>query len=84
MTGFEYFITQDNWNPDLSLTRSQFDLNPFCSVPFGGEKPNFGGETHTCTLPAKDGYHVILAVWTIEDTAAAFYNMNGKLRSCMR
>ena len=75
-TGFEYFITKDNWNPNMPLTRDQFDLNPFCAVPFGGAKPNFDGETHSCTLPSKAGYHVILAVWIIDDTAAAFYNMN--------
>lgn len=76
-TGFEYFITKDDWDPNMPLTRAQFDLNPFCAVPFGGAKPNFEGETHSCTLPStKDGYHVILAVWIVDDTAAAFYNMN--------
>ena len=76
-TGFEYFITKDNWNPDMPLSRAQFDLNPFCAVPFGGAKPKFDGETHSCTLPStKEGYHVILAIWVIDDTAAAFYNMN--------
>ena len=75
-TGFECFMTQDAWNPNQPLSRAQFDLVPFCSVPFGGAKPQKDGETHTCTLPAtKNGYHVILAVWIIDDTAAAFYNM---------
>ncbi len=29
---------------------------------------------HTCDVPAREGYHVILAVWDVGDTAAAFYN----------
>lgn len=74
-TRFEYFITQDNWDPEAPLTRAQFDLNPFCQHWLDGGNPNFDGETHTCTLPDKDGYHVILAVWIIDDTVNAFYNM---------
>jgi len=29
---------------------------------------------HTCEVPAREGYQVILAVWDVGDTAAAFYN----------
>jgi hypothetical protein len=43
-TGFQYFITKQNWDPNQPLTRAQLDLNPFCTVngmdrqpfPFGG------------------------------------------------
>lgn len=75
-TGYEYFITKVGWNLDAPLTRAQFDLTPFCTVNGGGTRPPITGVTHNCNLPARDGYHVILAVWTIDDTAAAFYNVN--------
>lgn len=33
------------------------------------------GAKHNCTIPAdKSGHHVILAIWTVGDTVAAFYN----------
>ena len=74
-TGYEYFITQPDWDPEAPLTRSQFDLIPFCTVPRGGVQPPLSGDTHACTLPPRTGYHIILGVWTIDDTAMAFYNV---------
>lgn len=41
-------------------------------MPFSGQPP--ATLSHTGTLPSgKSGHHVILAVWTIADTANAFY-----------
>lgn len=74
-TGYEYYITKPGWNPEAILTRDQFDLTPFCTVNSGGVQPPLSGDTHNCVLPPRNGYHVILAVWIIDDTAAAFYNM---------
>lgn len=83
-TGWEYFITKPDWNPSLPLARASFELTPFCQVDGNGRQPidgNIGGdgparEKHRCTLPAdRNGHHVILGVWTIADTAAAFYNV---------
>ena len=56
------------------LSRASFDLTPFCSINYGGVKPptNYAS---TCNVPAKSGYHVILAVWEVADTANAFYNV---------
>jgi predicted carbohydrate-binding protein with CBM5 and CBM33 domain len=77
-TGWQYFLTKQDWNPSAPISRSSFDLEPFCTVDGGGNKPPFD-ITHTCNLPARTGYQVILAVWTVGDTAAAFYNMNDVL-----
>ncbi|RPH29622.1 N-acetylglucosamine-binding protein GbpA [Buttiauxella warmboldiae] len=71
---FRYFITREDWNPNQPLTRMSFDLNPFCSAPYGGQiVPET--LTHNCTLPARTGYQVILAVWDVSDTGNAFYNV---------
>lgn len=77
-TGWQYFLTKQNWNPSAPISRSSFDLQPFCTVDGGGKKPSFE-ITHNCNLPLRTGYQVILAVWTVADTAAAFYNMNDVL-----
>jgi chitin-binding protein len=73
-TSWKYYITKANWNPNAALTRSSFDLTPFCSVNYGGARPPFT-YSDTCNVPARSGYHVILAVWEIADTANAFYNV---------
>jgi Lytic polysaccharide mono-oxygenase, cellulose-degrading/Chitin recognition protein len=73
-SGYQYYMTRNGWNANAPLTRAQFDSSPFCSVDGGGSRPPMGGVTHTCTLPDRTGYHVILAVWTISDTVNAFYN----------
>jgi predicted carbohydrate-binding protein with CBM5 and CBM33 domain len=73
-TGYQYYMTRNGWNANAPLSRAQFDSTPFCSVDGGGSRPPIGGVTHTCTLPDRSGYHVILAVWTISDAVNAFYN----------
>jgi predicted carbohydrate-binding protein with CBM5 and CBM33 domain len=73
-TKHEYFITRNDWNPNEALTRASFDSTPFCVIDGGNQKP-VSGDKHNCTLPeSKSGHHVILAVWTVGDTDAAFYN----------
>jgi predicted carbohydrate-binding protein with CBM5 and CBM33 domain len=73
--GWQYFLTKQDWDQSAPLSRSSFDLEPFCTVDGDGSKPPFD-LTHNCNLPARTGYQVILAVWTIADTAACFMNMN--------
>ncbi|ANA80841.1 chitin-binding protein [Paenibacillus glucanolyticus] len=70
---WKYYITKDGWNQNAPLSRASFDLTPFCSIDYGGAKPptNYAS---TCNVPAKSGYHVILAVWEVADTPNAFYN----------
>ena len=71
-TKWEYFITKTGWDANQPLARSQFELTPFCEF----HKVEIPAQrvVHSCTLPSdKKGYHVILAVWTIDDTSNAFY-----------
>ncbi|MHC8322774.1 N-acetylglucosamine-binding protein GbpA [Pseudomonas sp. GB2N2] len=73
-TKHEYFITRNGWNPNEALKRASFEGTPFCTIDGGNQKPESGAK-HSCTLPAdKSGQHVILAIWTVGDTDAAFYN----------
>ncbi|WP_444900315.1 lytic polysaccharide monooxygenase [Microbulbifer sp. VAAC004] len=71
---WKYYITKENWNPNVPLTRDQFDLNPFCEVDGNYEQPPTN-MTHECQVPDREGYHVILAVWDVGDTVNAFYNV---------
>lgn len=83
-TKWEYFITKPGWNQNAALSRDTFELTPFCEVDGHGKPARGEGEAmegdaiqkHHCTLPAdRSGHHVILGVWTIADTAMAFYNV---------
>lgn len=77
-TSFEYFISKKNYNPDAPLTRAQLELKPFCAdMTQLGVMPPKEYVSHNCELDS-DGYkgvHVILGVWTIDDTANAFYQV---------
>jgi chitin-binding protein len=72
-TDFKYFVTKPGWNQDHALSRSDLNLTPFLTVPYGGQRPP-QTLSHSGQLPSGlSGHHVILAVWTIADTANAFY-----------
>lgn len=72
-TSWQYFITRQGWDASKPLTRSDFALTPFCTVAGNDQIPAYTF-SHTCSIPAdRTGYHVILAVWNIADTANAFY-----------
>lgn len=69
-----YFITKNGWNPNEKLSRASFENEPFCEYPLHGAKLDTKPST-TCRIPADhSGYHVILGVWDVADTAASFYN----------
>ncbi len=70
---WEYFITRDGWNPSQPLTRASLESSPFYTKSDGGARPDWS-VTHSVNLPNKSGQHLILAVWTIADTANAFYS----------
>ncbi|MCL1990189.1 MAG: lytic polysaccharide monooxygenase [Defluviitaleaceae bacterium] len=75
---WEYFITKPNWNPDAPLTRDQFDLTPITTVEWDMSFVGSYGtrSTHMVNIPAdRNGYHIVLAIWTIGDTQMAFYNV---------
>lgn len=71
---FHYYITKPDWDPNKPLTRDQLDLTPFCTLEYEGNKPP-AALSHDCEVPVRTGYHIILAVWDVADTANAFYNV---------
>lgn len=70
---WRYFITKQNWDQTQPLTRDAFDLTPFCSVPGNGIPPS--QFSHTCNVPVRSGYQVILGVWDVGDTSQSFYHV---------
>ncbi|PKH04837.1 lytic polysaccharide monooxygenase [Moritella sp. Urea-trap-13] len=76
-TDYVYYITKPDWNQNAPLTRESFDLaNPFCVIDMGGTPPPANlGNAHSCNVPERSGYQVILSVWSVDDTANAFYNV---------
>ena len=76
-TDYSYYITKQNWDQNTPLTRASFDLSaPFCVIEMGGNQPLQGlGDSHSCNVPDREGYQVILSVWTVDDTPNAFYNV---------
>lgn len=71
---FRYYLTRPDWNPDQPLTRNAFELVPFCTVDGQMQRPPMEVQ-HTCTLPPRSGYQIVLAVWEIGDTVNSFYNL---------
>ncbi|MFJ2603542.1 lytic polysaccharide monooxygenase [Streptomyces sp. NPDC091279] len=72
-TDFRYYVTKPGWNQNHNLARSDLNTTPFLTVPYNGQRPP-ATLSHSGTLPTGlSGHHVILAVWTIADTANAFY-----------
>jgi predicted carbohydrate-binding protein with CBM5 and CBM33 domain/chitodextrinase len=70
---WRYFITTPDWDQSQPLSRSAFELTPFCQYDGGMVRPPMTVQ-HACEVPAREGYQVILAVWDVGDTAASFYN----------
>jgi len=71
---WRYFITKQDWDPAQPLTRESFDLNPFCSYSGDFQHPAFD-ISHSCDVPDRSGYQIILGVWDVGDTSAGFYNV---------
>lgn len=71
-TRFEYFVTRTGWDAGAPLTRAQFDPVPFLVVEWDASAPS-QEIVHWGRSPGKTGRHVIYAVWTVDDTAMAFY-----------
>lgn len=71
---FQYYITKQDWNPNTPLTRA--DLEHIETIPYFGSNPGSINVTHEVDIPDdRSGYHIILAVWDIADTAHAFYQV---------
>lgn len=69
---FRYFITRLGWNPNQPLGRTSFETTPFCSIDAGLQQPAMQ-TTHSCQVPQRNGYQVVLAIWDIGDTGNSFY-----------
>lgn len=70
---WHYYITKKGWNPNKALTRADFE--PIGTVQHDGSAAS-NNLTHKINVPTdRSGYHVILAVWDVADTANAFYNV---------
>ncbi|MGP3967485.1 lytic polysaccharide monooxygenase auxiliary activity family 9 protein [Streptomyces sp. 6N223] len=70
---FQYFLTNDSYDPGQPLTRADLRPEPFLTVPMDGAQPG-QTESHEGTLPGGlSGRHLILAVWNVADTGNAFY-----------
>ncbi|MGX7420014.1 lytic polysaccharide monooxygenase [Carnobacterium gallinarum] len=68
---WQYYMTKKGWNPNQPLDIKNFDL--IGQVNDNGAIPS-SSVTHNVTVPTdREGYNVILAVWTINDTTNAFY-----------
>lgn len=80
---WNYFITKPGWNPDAPLSRAQFHEEPFHTVEltwqpyweYGAELTPSDPTVHSLHLPDYRGYHVLLAVWEVANTAMAFYQV---------
>ncbi|MCK3861519.1 lytic polysaccharide monooxygenase [Pseudomonas sp. B329] len=80
---WNYFITKEAWDPSQVLSRDQFEAEPFYTVQINLKPYWSHGDAmkppsptvHQMPLPIREGYHVLLAIWEVADTAAAFYQV---------
>ncbi|MED7789356.1 lytic polysaccharide monooxygenase [Francisella sp. 19X1-34] len=78
---FRVWITKPDWNPNMPLSRSDFEvqsLNCYNPIPnFTNAHPADANSkfTMTCDLPARTGYQVLAAEWNVGDTGASFLNV---------
>lgn len=73
-TDFRYYVTKNGWDPSKPLTRASLDPQPFLTVAYNGARPAMTTVHHGTMPGGKTGRHLILAVWTVNDTANAFYS----------
>ncbi|MBD0739282.1 lytic polysaccharide monooxygenase [Streptomyces sp. CBMA29] len=72
-TDFSYYLTKAGYDPKKPLTRAMLNTTPFLKVPYNGSQPPTT-VVHQGTIPSGlSGKQLIVGVWTIADTANAFY-----------
>lgn len=70
---WHYYITKKDWDPSQPLSRK--DLELISTISHNGTAAN-NNLTHQVNIPTdRQGYHIILGVWDIADTANAFYQV---------
>ncbi|MCP1518311.1 chitin-binding protein [Pseudomonas migulae] len=80
---WNYFLTKPDWNSALPLSRAQFEATPFHMVenkqqPYWDHREDMlppDPTLHHLLLPTRVGYHVLLGVWEVAETGAAFYQV---------
>ncbi|WP_434976154.1 lytic polysaccharide monooxygenase auxiliary activity family 9 protein [Streptomyces virginiae] len=72
-TDFKYYVTKNGWTGTKALARADLEPQPFLTVAYNGARPSMT-TVHQGAMPSgKTGRHLILAVWTVNDTPMAFY-----------
>lgn len=73
-TDFSYYLTKAGYDPTKPLTRAMLNTTPFLKIPYNGAQPPTT-VVHQGTIPGGlTGKQLIVGVWTIADTANAFYS----------
>lgn len=71
---WHYYMTKPGWDQNAPLTRASLEL--IGEVLHDGSAADSGAPSHRITVPDdRSGYHVILGVWDVADTANAFYQV---------
>ncbi|MFI7699288.1 lytic polysaccharide monooxygenase [Nonomuraea sp. NPDC049480] len=70
--GFELYITKDGYDPAKPLKWADLEAKPFHTVQNPAVADGF--YTMTARLPAKQGRHLIYAIWQRSDSPEAFYS----------
>lgn len=77
---YRYYMTKQGWNQNEPLTLKNMDLIKVIGQPIGEDFPKGEGftpavdETQQVNIPSdRSGYHVVYAVWDINDTINSFY-----------
>ena len=80
---WNYFLTRPGWDSALPLSRAQFETTPFHVVE-NKQQPYWAHRqamlppvptVHPLLLPTRVGYQVLLCIWEIAETGAAFYQV---------
>ncbi|GAB7532959.1 lytic polysaccharide monooxygenase [Pseudomonas sp. 3A(2025)] len=80
-----YWLTREGWDDNEQLVRAHLEDAPIHTV-LNTYQPYWGADAekelmvrnptiHDIPLPERTGHHVLLAIWNIADTAAAFYQV---------
>lgn len=72
-TKWHYYMTKPGWDQNAPLNRDELEL--IGTINHDGSTAS-NNLSHTINIPEnRRGYNVILAVWDVDDTANAFYNV---------
>ncbi|MBW5408486.1 lytic polysaccharide monooxygenase [Morganella morganii] len=71
---WRYYITKQDWDLNAPLTRSSFELDPFCTYNGKNQMPT-EIIIHQCYVPERKGSQIIYGVWEISDTKNSFYQV---------